>query len=68
MIPWLFIFHALLEENYILCECVYNSDQTGLYYQKLPNTLHFYMEHKKSIRGCKQIKDKTHITVMLFTS
>ena len=49
MIPWKEDFHKQLEEKGIKPECMYNADQTGLYYQKLPNTLYVDMEGKKDV-------------------
>ena len=47
MTPWLKKFHDLLEEKCIPPKCLYNSYQTGLYYQKIPNTLYVNKEQKK---------------------
>ena len=41
--PWLVKFHTLLEDEDIPPECVYNAEQTILYYQNLLNTLYVYM-------------------------
>ena len=49
MIPWKEDFHKQLEEKGIKPECMYNADQTGLYYQKLPNTMYVDMEGKKDM-------------------
>ena len=65
---WLVNFHALIEYKNIPPECVYNANQTGLYYQNLRDNLYVDMEQKKLYHGFKKMKDKTHITVMLFTS
>ena len=40
MDPWLKEFHKYLDENNIGPERTYNADQTGLFYQKLPNMLY----------------------------
>jgi hypothetical protein len=67
--PWLTEFHSFLEDKNITAGCLYNADQTGLYYQKLPNTLYIiHIEEKKLIRDCKQMKDKNRLTVMVCTS
>lgn len=49
MTPWKEDFHELLREKGIKAECLYNADQTGLYYQKLPNTLYIDIEEKKEV-------------------
>ena len=61
-------FHLFLEEKNIKACCLYNADQTGLFFQKLPNTLYVDMESKKKFRGCKQMKDKTRVTLMICTA
>ena len=68
MTPWLSNFHEFLSSKGITSECLYNADQSGLYYQKLPNTLYVSKEEKKKIRGTKQMKDKQRITLMICTS
>ena len=49
-------------------ECLYNADQTGLFYQKLPNWLYVSKDEKSKFAGVTQIKDKTRITVMVCTA
>lgn len=49
MTPWIDDFHKLLSEKGIKPACCYNADQTGLYYQKLPNTLYIDVEEKKEV-------------------
>ena len=44
---WLEDFHKLLDDKNISYDCVYNSDQTGLYHQNLSNTLYVKKEAKK---------------------
>jgi len=68
MAKWLPDFHEKLERRNIKPACLYNADQTGLYYQKLPNTMYVDIEAKKEARGCKQMKDKTRITLMICTA
>lgn len=46
----------------------YNGDQTGLYYQKLPNWMYVDKDAKKTYAGVKQMKDKTRITLMVRTA
>ena len=38
--PWIVEFHKILEDKGINKECVYNADNTGMFYHKLPNTLY----------------------------
>ena len=45
--PWLEDFHKLLDNKNISSDCVYNADQTGIYHQKLSNTLDVEKEAKK---------------------
>lgn len=47
---------------------IYNADQTGLFYQKLPNRIYVDKDLKKDCAGAKQMKDKTRITLMVCTS
>ena len=48
--------------------CVYNADQTGLFYTKLPNRLYVPIENRKDYKGAKQMKSKDRITLMICTS
>ena len=66
--PWLTKFHVFLIEKNIVPDTLYNGDQTGLYHQKMPNTLYINKDHKKKTRGCKQMKDKSRLTLMVATS
>ena len=47
---------------------VYNGDQTGLYYQKLPNRMYVDKDTKHTHAGVKQMKDKTRVTLMVCTA
>ena len=38
-------------------EWVFNADQTGLFYRKLPNRIYCQKEERKTVRGVKQMKD-----------
>jgi hypothetical protein len=49
-------------------ERIYNADQTGLFYQKLPNRIYIDSESKNDFKGAKQMKDKTRVTVMVCTA
>ena len=68
MSPWIVKFHSLIEDKDIPTECFYNYDQAGLYDQNLPNIIYGDIEQKKLYHGCKKMKYKTRITVMLCTS
>ena len=68
MADWRITFHELLEKYSIPPSCVYNADQTGLYYQKLPNRVYVDKAAKKTYAGVKQMKDKTRVTLMVCTS
>ena len=68
MKPWREEFHFLVDKYDLDPSCVYNADQTGLYYQKLPNWMYVNAKKKKSYAGVKQMKDKTQIIVMVCTA
>ena len=55
----------LSEEHGVKLPCIYNADQTGLYYRKLPNRMFVSPEKRKKARGTKLMKDKDRITVMV---
>ena len=40
MAKWLVLFHAAIEDNDIHPACLYNPDEFGLFYQKLPNRMY----------------------------
>jgi hypothetical protein len=45
-------------ENYdVTVDCIYNADQTGLFYNKLPNRIYIDKE-EQDYRGIKQMKSK----------
>ena len=48
-------------------EWVYNADQTGLFYNKLPNQM-YVSAARKDYRGVKQMKSKDRVTLMVATS
>ena len=45
MIKWYGTFLATLKETGVGPGCVYNADQTGLFYTKLPNILYVLIEN-----------------------
>lgn len=59
---------ALMDKHNVPLEHVYNGDQTGLYYRKMPNRIYVDKEQRKSVRGVKAMKDKERITAMVCTS
>ena len=65
MAGWRLSFHELLEKLSIPPSRVYNGDQTGLYYQKLPNRMYVNKDTKHTHAGVKQMKDKTRVTLMV---
>ena len=65
---WLKEFHQKLEECNIKHEYLYNSDQTGMYYQNLPNNLYIDIEDEKNTRVCNHMKEKTRVTLMICTA
>ena len=44
--------------------CIYNGDQSGLFYGNLPNNAYVYRETAKNITGVKIIKEKDSVTQM----
>ena len=68
MIKWCRDFHKTLEEKEVGPRNVYNADQTGLFYQKMPTRIYVSEENKKSYAGTKQMKDKTRVTLMVCTA
>ena len=68
MSAWRKYFHANIAEVYTPPEFVYNADQTGLYYQKLPNRMCVDESNQKDYAGVKQMKYKTCTTLMVGTS
>ena len=52
----------------ITLDRIWNADQTGLYYQKLPNRIYCHKSERSTIRGVKAMKDKNRLTAMITTS
>ena len=61
-------FHFLVNKYKLDPSCVYNADQMGLYFQKLPNHMYVDAKKKKSYASVKQMKDKTRITLIVYTA
>ena len=68
MQPWRKIVNNLIVEKKVKPCCVYNADQTGLFFQKLPNSLYVHKDNKKKYTGTKKMKDKARITLMVCTA
>ena len=49
---------ATLKEIGVCPGCVYNADQTGLFYIKLLNRLYVQIENRKDYKGAKQMNSK----------
>jgi hypothetical protein len=47
---------------------IYNADQSGLLFQKLPNCTYLYEGEKKDAKGTKRMADKSRITIMVCTA
>ena len=48
----------ICEEKGVTPIILYNTDQTGLFYQKLPNSLYIEKKQNKYFDGTKDIKEK----------
>jgi hypothetical protein len=54
-----------MEKHGVTPERTYNADQTGLYYNKLPNRSYVNKANRKNYAGCKQMKAKDRVTLMI---
>jgi DDE superfamily endonuclease len=61
-------FHPLIDQFDIPAARIYNADQTGLFFQKLPNRIYVNKSIKDDYAGAKQMKDKNRITLMVCTA
>ena len=68
MVPWRKELQNLCDEKNVNPSCLYNSDQTGLFYWKLPYSLYVAKDHRKEYSGTKQMKDKNQVTAMICTA
>lgn len=59
---------ALCMEFKITKDRIYNADQSGLFYQNIPNRTYCNKENRSDIRGTKAMNDKNRITLMICTS
>ena len=57
-----------MQEKEVGPACVYNADQTGMFYAKLPNSLYVDKNNKNDYKGTKQMKDKSRMTEMIATA
>ena len=57
----------MMEQYNISLDRVYNADQTGLFFNKLPNRMYINCE-AKDYRGVKQMKSKDRVTLMVASS
>ena len=67
MIKFCLEMATIREKNAIPLNRIFNADQTGLFYQKLPNRTYCLITERQTVRGVKRMKDKERITVMLYT-
>jgi hypothetical protein len=58
---------AYMERYDLSIDCVYNTDQTGLFYNKLPNRI-YIDKGEQDYRGIKQMKSMDRVTLMVATS
>ena len=58
----------LIDKHECSPDTVYNADQSGLFYQKLPNSTYVKKSKTKDIKGTKGMKDKTRLTMMICTA
>ncbi len=58
MSAWKTRTHQIIEDEGILPQCLYNADQTGLYYTKLPSKVYIDKEERGTTNGTKQMKSK----------
>ena len=68
MDPWLDEFWKKLDDLNIKREHLYNADQTGLFYNKMPNRMYLNSNRRKLVKGVKQMKSKDRVTLMVCTS
>ena len=68
MSAWHKHFHAKIVEMETSPELFYNADQTGLYYQNLPNCVYIDEINKKDYAGLKKGLYKNYIILMVGTS
>jgi hypothetical protein len=68
MKPWRKKLEEKIEKHNVPTSRIYNADQTGLYYTKLPNRMYVNKADRKDFAGCKQMKAKERITLMILVA
>jgi hypothetical protein len=53
---WREKFWKKLRDRNIPPECIYNGDQSGLFFNKMPNRMYIDKNHRKSTKGMKAMK------------
>jgi hypothetical protein len=61
------LMRSTMEEHHVTLDRVYNADQTGLFFNKLPNRM-YVSKDASGYRGVKQMKSKDRVTLMVATS
>ena len=61
MADWRVMFWKKLEDRNIGPECLYNGDQSGLFYNKMPNRMYIDKHRRKSTNGVKAMKSKDEV-------
>jgi hypothetical protein len=68
MAPWRVELAAKISDLGCSKSEIYNADQTGLLFQKLPNCTYLHKDKKKDAKGTKGMADKSRITLMVCTA
>jgi hypothetical protein len=69
MSTWREKFWKKLRDSNIPPECIYNGDQSGLFFNKMPNRMYIDKKnHRKSTKGVKAMKSKDRVSMMICTS
>ena len=59
---------SVIRQHKVSAGAIYNADQTGLFYNKLPNFTFVRESERKTVRGCKKMTSKDRLTLMICTS
>lgn len=68
IVPFRNELEKLMDTHDIDTSRVYNVDQTGLYYTKLPNCMYVNKADQNNFAGTKQMKLKERVTLMVCTA
>jgi hypothetical protein len=68
MSAWRGKFWKKLRDRNIPPEWVYNGDQSGLFFNKMPNKMYIDKNCQKSTKGVKAMKSKDQVSMMICTS